>query len=82
MLLLRFLMHYTGMMTAATAGPGLLPQQRLVAERRWQLGAHSRGHPSALVAEVMRALQAHGCAWKKQGPYTIKCRMAVGPPSA
>lgn len=34
-----------------------LPQQRLVAERKWRLGWHARGHPSALMAEVYRVLQ-------------------------
>jgi hypothetical protein len=34
-----------------------MPAQRLVAERRWRLGVHSRGHPSAVVAELLRALQ-------------------------
>lgn len=35
-----------------------MPQQRLVAERRWRLGMQSRGHPSAIVAELLRALRA------------------------
>lgn len=35
-----------------------MPQQRLVAERRWRLGVQSRGHPSAIVAELLRALRA------------------------
>lgn len=34
-----------------------LPQQRLVAERKWRLGWHARGHPSALMAELYRVLQ-------------------------
>lgn len=36
---------------------GALPQQRLVAERKWRLGVSARGHPSALMAELYRALQ-------------------------
>ena len=44
-----------GMMTAPVGGH--MPAQRLVAERRWRLGVHSRGHPSAVVAELLRALQ-------------------------
>ena len=44
-----------GMMTAPVGGH--MPAQRLVAERRWRLGVHSRGHPSAIVAELLRALQ-------------------------
>lgn len=43
------------MMTAPVGGH--MPAQRLVAERRWRLGVHSRGHPSAVVAELLRALQ-------------------------
>lgn len=35
-----------------------MPQQRLVAERRWRLGVQSRGHPSAIIAELLRALRA------------------------
>ncbi len=38
-------------------GSGGTPQQRLVAERRWRLGVHARGHPSALMAELYRVLQ-------------------------
>ena len=34
-----------------------MPQQRLVAERRWRLGVQSRGHPSAIIAELLRALR-------------------------
>ncbi len=39
-----------------------MPAQRLVAERRWRLGVHSRGHPSAVVAELLRALQVRRAA--------------------
>ncbi|KAI8473376.1 MAG: kinase-like domain-containing protein [Monoraphidium minutum] len=58
-------------------GAGGLPQQRLVAERRWRLGVSARGHPSALMAEVYRALQANGVSWKKAAPYNLKCRRVV-----
>lgn len=34
-----------------------LPQQRLLAERKWRLGLAVRGHPSALMAELYRVLQ-------------------------
>lgn len=54
--------------------PQGLPQQRLLAERKWRLGLAVRGHPSALMAELYRVLQAHGVAWKKLGPYNLKCR--------
>jgi 5'-AMP-activated protein kinase catalytic alpha subunit len=39
------------------SGGAGLPQQRLVAERRWRLGVAARGHPSALMGELYRALQ-------------------------
>lgn len=39
-------------------GQASMPQQRLVAERRWRLGMQSRGHPSAIIAELLRALRA------------------------
>lgn len=45
--------HHSG---AMSEGHGL-PQQRLVAERKWRLGWHARGHPSALMAELYRVLQ-------------------------
>jgi len=48
-----------------------------VPERRWRLGVHARGHPSALMAELLRVLAAHGIAWKKAGPYNLKCRKTV-----
>lgn len=34
-----------------------MPHQRLVAERKWRLGIHARGHPSSLMAELYRVLQ-------------------------
>lgn len=66
---------WAGMMTAPVGGH--MPAQRLVAERRWRLGVHSRGHPSAVVAELLRALQGLRVAWKKVGPYNYKCRAAT-----
>ena len=62
--------------------PGSLPaggitNQRVHAERRWRLGLHSRGHPSALMAELYRVLQLLGIAWKKLAPYNLKCRKAI-----
>lgn len=64
------------MMSPAPSHPssGQAPQQRLVAERRWRLGVHARGHPSALMAELYRVLQANGVNWKKVAPYILKCR--------
>lgn len=52
-------------------------QQRLVAERRWRLGIQSRGHPSAIIAELLRALRASQVMWKKGAPYNFKCRKIV-----
>jgi len=47
---------------AAGGGGQGLPQQRLVAERRWRLGVAAKGHPSALMAELYRVLQV-GRGW-------------------
>lgn len=54
-----------------------LPQQRLLAERKWRLGLHVRGHPSALMAELYRVLQSYQITWKKLGPYNLKCRKVI-----
>jgi hypothetical protein len=69
------------MMSPAPTHPAAAqaPQQRLVAERRWRLGVHARGHPSALMAELYRVLQFNGVAWKKVAPYVLKCRWAAPP---
>ncbi|KAJ9505516.1 hypothetical protein QJQ45_021086, partial [Haematococcus lacustris] len=61
----------------AGGAAGGAPSQRVLAERRWRLGVHARGHPSALMAELLRVLQAAGIAWKKIGPYNVKCRKMV-----
>ncbi len=37
------------------------PVGRVVAERRWRLGVHARGHPSTLMAELLRVLQVCVC---------------------
>ena len=63
--------------SAGAGGPG----GRVVAERRWRLGAHTRLHPAAALADLLAALAARGIAWKKAGPYNYRCR-AVLPPSA
>ena len=50
---------------AGALGGGSAHQQRLVAERKWRLGMHARGHPSAIMAELFRVLQvrsAERCA--------------------
>ena len=59
-----------------------MTQQRVLAERRWRLGLHARGHPSALMAELYRVLQNKGVAWKKTAPYNLKCRLVVKLPCA
>mmetsp|Transcript_17046 Transcript_17046/g.51163 ORF Transcript_17046/g.51163 Transcript_17046/m.51163 type:complete len:249 (-) Transcript_17046:1726-2472(-) len=66
--------HVAGLPASA---PVAAPQQRLMAERRWRLGVHARGHPSALMAELYRLLQSQGICWKKMAPYNLKCRKAV-----
>ncbi|KAK9829879.1 hypothetical protein WJX72_008401 [[Myrmecia] bisecta] len=70
--------HPTGMMAPAPTVPTLMPQQRVVVERRWRLGVHSRGHPSAIMAEIYRTLTLHRVAWKKTAPYNLKCRTVLG----
>jgi hypothetical protein len=64
----------SGMMANHAGAVSMMPQQRLVAERRWRLGIHSRSHPSAIVAEVLRGLKHLDIYWKKGGPYNFKCR--------
>lgn len=67
--------------SSASAG-GAAPVGRIVAERRWRLGAHTRAHPGAAVADLLQALAARGIAWKRGGaPYNFKCR-AVLPPAS
>ncbi len=56
--------------TAAPAAPG----QRLVAERRWRLGVHSRGHPHRIIEDLLRALHTLSVGYKKVAPYNYKCR--------
>jgi len=64
--------------SSGAGAPGShLPQQRLVAERKWRLGSHLKGHPSALMAELYRAMAVHSIQWKKLGPYNLKCRKVV-----
>lgn len=50
---------------------------RLVVERRWRLGVSSRAHPSSIMQELYRTLQYCGVAWKKNGPYNLKCRAVL-----
>ena len=60
-----------GIMVGGSGGPG----QRVVAERRWRLGVHSRGHPHRIIEDLLRALTAQRVAYKKTAtPYNYKCR--------
>mmetsp|Transcript_16451 Transcript_16451/g.41028 ORF Transcript_16451/g.41028 Transcript_16451/m.41028 type:complete len:464 (-) Transcript_16451:952-2343(-) len=63
--------------TSSSGATGGAPSGRVVAERKWRLGVHARGHPSALMAELLRVLAASGVGWKKIAPYCIKCRKSV-----
>lgn len=60
-----------GQAAAAAAAAG---GQRLVAERRWRLGVHSRGHPHRIIEDLLRALHALAVGYKKVAPYNYKCR--------
>jgi len=44
-------------MRSGGSSSGGLPQQRVLAERRWRLGVAARGNPSALMTELYRVLQ-------------------------
>mmetsp|Transcript_6363 Transcript_6363/g.12098 ORF Transcript_6363/g.12098 Transcript_6363/m.12098 type:complete len:496 (+) Transcript_6363:583-2070(+) len=55
-------------------------QTRMVAERHWSLGVHTRRSPADVMAEVFRALQALGIGWKRHAPYNIKCRHVIAVP--
>lgn len=48
-------------------------QQRLVAEQRWMLGTATKMGAQDVVNEVVRVLRTLNCAWKKNGPYNLKC---------
>ncbi len=62
---------------AGALGGGSAHQQRLVAERKWRLGMHARGHPSAIMAELFRVLQV-GAAWM----HGVACAERVHAPRA
>ena len=66
------------LVAAGTTHESMLPQQRMVAERRWRLAMQSRGHPSHVMAEVYRCLESNSVHWKKLGPYNLKCRKSIG----
>ena len=52
--------------------------KRLIAERRWRLAMHSYSHPSSIMRDVLACLQHNQVSWKKQAPYNLKCRKAIG----
>lgn len=70
---------------AALAAPHRRPsfaQRVSAAGTAWSLGLPTRLHPADTMGELMRALAALGCAWKKLGPYCLKCRHGGGPDGA
>ena len=52
--------------------------QRVVAERRWRLAMQSQAHPSSIMRDLLACLQLNQVSWKKQAPYNLKCRKAIG----
>ena len=48
-------------------------QTRLVAEQRWMLGTASKMGAQDVINELLRVLRAMNIAWKKNGPYNMKC---------
>lgn len=71
------LQYPSGMMATSRSNASLQPAPRLVVERRWRLGLSSRAHPSSIMQELYRTLQYCGVAWKKNGPYNLKCRAVL-----
>lgn len=57
------------------SGSSALLQQRVVAERRWALGTQTSMNPPSVMEEIHRVLRLLNVAWKKLGPYTLKCRV-------
>lgn len=52
--------------------------QRVVAERRWRLAMQSQAHPSTIMRDLLACLHLNQVSWKKQAPYNLKCRKAIG----
>ena len=69
-----FDMRPAGMMFPQQSTAQAAPGQRLVAERRWRLGVHSRGHPHRIIEDLLRALHTLSVGYKKVAPYNYKCR--------
>ena len=38
----------------------------------------SQAHPSSIMRDVLACLQQNQVSWKKQAPYNLKCRKAIG----
>ena len=38
----------------------------------------SQAHPSSIMRDLVACLQLNQVAWKKQAPYNLKCRKAIG----
>lgn len=71
-------MNRAGVGPIGSRSTGVLqPAPRLVVERRWRLGIGTRGHPGAIMQELLRALASMGIVWKKHGPYNVKCRAEI-----
>jgi len=52
---------------------------RVVADRKWALGLQSRAHPTEIMAEVFRALQALEVTWKKvPGGWRVSHTLPLG----
>lgn len=56
--------------------------QRLVAERRWELGVTTRRNASDVMAALCNWMRMHQIGWKKLGPYALRCRRELPPPAA
>ena len=59
---------------------------RVVAERRWQLGAISRDHPRHILSKLIDYLATAGrggsqIGWKRGGPYNLRCKWTLQPHS-
>lgn len=67
--------RHAGMTEAPRAEGG---GERVVAERRWRLAMQSQAHPSSIMRDLLACLQLNQVSWKKQAPYNLKCRKAIG----
>ena len=56
-----------------SAAEAAIMEQRLIAQRRWQLGFSSGLPPQQIMASIYVALGKTRCLWKQLGPYCLKC---------